>query len=141
MIRELPGVGEVGDAPAVEAVFSHALLSESLELLGIAGSLSPEQAVTSDLLGGASVVDLIKLVPAAELGGQAVPQQLHQLDELLRFEAVGAPQVAVEEGANPGVLEGPRVAIEINESGRSGLLNNVLDLRVGHRCEYLIGVA
>src|ERR1700722_20667660 len=124
MIRELPGVGEVGDAPAVEVVFSHALLSESLELLGIAGSLSPEQTVTSDLLGGASVVDLIKLVPAAELGGQAVPQQLHQLDALLGFVAVGAAQVAIEVGPHLRILEVPRVAVEINESGRNGLLNN-----------------
>src|ERR1700722_1208287 len=141
MIRELPGVGEVGDAPAVEVVFSHALLSESLELLGIAGTLSPEQTVTSDLFGGASVIDLIKLVPAAELGGQAVPQELHQLDALLGFVAVGAAQVAIEVGAHLRILEVTRVAVEINESGGNGLLNDVLYLRVGHGCEYLIGIA
>src|ERR1700729_235099 len=69
VITQLPGIGEVGHPPTVEVVFSHALFSESLEFFGIAGSLSPEQTVTPDLLGGASVVDLIKLVPAAELGG------------------------------------------------------------------------
>jgi hypothetical protein len=31
MIAELAGVGEIGDAPAVDAIFGHAFLGKSLE--------------------------------------------------------------------------------------------------------------
>ena len=46
MIAQFPGIREVGDPPAVEIVFSHALLGESLEFFGIAGSRAPRTGST-----------------------------------------------------------------------------------------------
>src|SRR5262245_66151404 len=99
VIAELARIGEVGHLPAVEIVFGHAFLGEALEAVGIAGGLRAEQAVAADLLGRAAVVDLVELVPAAELAGHGVPQELEQLHALLSLVAVGAAQVAVQTGA------------------------------------------
>jgi hypothetical protein len=80
VIAEFAGVTEVRHRPAIKTVLCHALLGEAFEFFGIAGSLCPEQAIAPDFLGRAAVVDFLKLVPAAELAGQTVPQQLEQLD-------------------------------------------------------------
>ena len=67
MIAELAWIAEIGDLPAIQIVLGHALLGESLEFIGIAGGLCAEQAVAPDLFGRPTVVDFVKLVPAAEL--------------------------------------------------------------------------
>ena len=99
VIAELTWIGQIGHLPAVQVVLGHALLGESLEFIGIAGGLCAEQAVAADLLGRAAVVDFVKLVAAAELARQTVPQQLEQLDALFRLVAVRAAQILIEIGA------------------------------------------
>src|SRR3984957_9821520 len=132
VIAELARMGEIGDLPAVEVVLRHAIFGEALEAIGVAGGLGAEQTVAANLLGRAAVIDLIELVTAAELGSDAVPKKLHQLDALFRLVAVGAAHVAVDIGADFRVLEIVGVRIEIDEAGRDRLLDNVFDLRIGY---------
>ena len=87
MIAELAWIAEIGDLPAIQVVLGHAFLGETLEFIGVAGGLRAEQAVASDFLGLAAVVDFVKLMPAAELARQTVPQQLEQLDAFLGLVA------------------------------------------------------
>src|SRR5215831_19773473 len=129
VIAELARIAEIGDTPAIKAVFGHAFLGKSLEPVGIAGGLSAEQAVAADFLGRAAIVDLVELVPAAEFACHAVPQQLEQLDPLLGLVAVGAAQILLEIGPNLGVLEVAGVRVEIDEARRHGLLDQVFDPR------------
>src|SRR5580704_15407960 len=65
VIAERARIGEVGYLPAVQIVFGHAVFGKALEAIGVAGRLGAEQAVTTNLLGRAAVVDLIELVAAA----------------------------------------------------------------------------
>src|SRR6516225_3527701 len=96
VIAEFARIAEVGHLPAAEIVLRHALLGEALELVGVAGGLRAEQAIAADFLGRAAVVDLIELVPPAELARQAIPQQLEQLHALFRLVSIGAAQVLIE---------------------------------------------
>src|SRR5262245_58034241 len=96
VITERARIGQVGYLPAIQIVLGHALLSETLELVGVARRLGAEQAIAADLLGRAPVVDLVELVAATELCRHTVPKQLHEFDALLSFVAVGAAQIAVE---------------------------------------------
>ena len=116
VIAELAGIGEVGHLPAVEIVFGHAFLGEALEAVGIARRLRAEQAIAPDLLGRAAVVDLVELVPAAELGCQAVPEELEQFNALLGLVAVGSAQIAIEIRTHLRVLEVAGVGIEIDQA-------------------------
>src|ERR1700736_4479782 len=130
VIAELAWIAEIGDLPAIQVVLGHALLGEALEFVGIAGGLCAEQAVAPDRLGRAAVVDFVKLVPAAELARQTVPQQLQKLDALFRLVAVRAAQILIEIGPDFRILEIARVAVEIDETRRDGLLDEVLDPRI-----------
>src|ERR1700744_1136726 len=68
MVAEFAGVREVGNAPALEVVFGHAFLGETLEFVGGARSLRAQQAIAPDFLGRAAVIDLIEFVASAEFG-------------------------------------------------------------------------
>src|SRR5882762_7723637 len=141
MIAELAWIAEIGDLPAIQIILGHALLGESLEFIGIAGGLCAEQAVAPDLFGRPAVVDFVKLVPAAELARQTVPQQLEQLDAFLGLVAVRTSQILIEIGPNFRILEIKRVAVEIDETRGDGLLDQVFDPRVTLPGDYLIFVA
>jgi hypothetical protein len=88
VIAEFAGIAKIGHLPAIQIIFGHALLGEALELVGITRGLRAEQAVAPDFLGRAAIVDFVKLVPAAELACQTVPQELQQLDAFFRLVAV-----------------------------------------------------
>src|SRR5579871_759196 len=75
VIAQFAGVGQIRHLPAVEVVFCHAVLSKTFKPVGIAGRLRAEQAVAADFLGRAAIVNFVKLVPAAELAAETVPQQ------------------------------------------------------------------
>ena len=104
VIAKLAGIAEIGGLPAIQIVLGHALLGESLEFIGIAGSLCAEQAVAADFLSRTAVVDFVKLVPAAELARQTVPQQFEQLDAFFGLISVRAAQILIEIGSNFGIL-------------------------------------
>src|SRR5262249_60950064 len=89
-------VGQVLRLPAVDVVLAHAALGELLPAVVLARGEGTEQGVAADLLVAARVVDLVELVPAAELGADRVPQKLHELDPLDRVDTAGAAQVEVE---------------------------------------------
>src|SRR6266849_1293166 len=125
VIAEFAGICEIGHAPAVDAVFGHALLGKSLEPVRIAGGLGAEQAVAADFLGRAAIVDLVELMPAAEFTCHAVPQKLEKLDPLLGLVAIGAAKISLEIGPDLGVLEVAGVRVEIDEARRDGLLDQV----------------
>src|SRR5436309_2098732 len=121
-------VDQVLRLPSVQVVLGHARLGELLPAVVLAGGERAEQRVTPDLLVAARVIDLVQLVAAAELGPDRVPQELHQLHALDRVDAAGAAQVEVEVLAQVGLLEVPRVRVQIDEPARHRLLDEVLDL-------------
>src|ERR1700720_1469524 len=127
VIAELAWIAEIGDLPAIQVILGHAPLGEPLEFIGIARGLRAEQAVAPDFLGRAAVVDFVKLVPAAELARQTVPQQLEQLDAFFGLVPVRASQILIEIRPDFRILEIARVTIEIDEAGGNGLLNQGLD--------------
>ena len=67
-------VDEVGDGPAVQVVFGHALLGEAGHGIGQAGLLRGEQEFRPDVFMVSGVVALVEFVPAAELGADRVPE-------------------------------------------------------------------
>src|SRR5687768_10204829 len=67
VIAQLAWIGEIRHAPAVEVVLGHALLGESLEPVGVAGRHGAEERIPADFFGRTAVVDLVELVPCAEL--------------------------------------------------------------------------
>src|SRR6476660_8360037 len=79
VITEVSWISEIRHFPTVEIVFRHAVFDEAFELFGVAGRQRPPIVEQPDLLGGAAIVDLVKLVATAKLGAEAVPQQFHQL--------------------------------------------------------------
>ena len=141
MIAEFARVGEVGNPPTVEVIFRHALLGEAFEAVGVTRRHGAEQGVAADLLGRAAIIDLVELVATTEFRSYRVPQELHQLDPLLRLVAVRAAEIAVEIGADLGVLEVHGVAVEIDQARGHRLLDQVLDLGIGHGGDDLIGAA
>src|SRR6476620_4238999 len=60
--------------PPVLVVVGHALLGEPDHLVERAGSACVPHALDADILVVARVVDLVELVPAAELGADRVPR-------------------------------------------------------------------
>src|SRR6185437_7152387 len=99
------GVDQVGDGPAIEVVFVHALLGEALVAVGLAAARGGEQDLHADVLAVAAVVALVELVAAAELGPDGVPEELHELDALDRLDAVGSADVSLQIFPYVGVLE------------------------------------
>src|SRR5437588_6855311 len=98
-------VDEILHLPSVQIVLGHAALGELLPAIVLAGGERAEQRVAADLLVAAGVVDLVELVPAAELGADRVPQELHELDPLDRVDPARAAHVEVEVLAEIRVLE------------------------------------
>src|SRR5258706_14194191 len=76
VVAEFARVGEIGDAPAVDAVFGHAFFGKSLETVRIARGLGAEQAVAADFLGRAAIVDLVGGLAAPAFAPPAVPPHL-----------------------------------------------------------------
>src|SRR5712692_10536460 len=89
-------VDEIFRLPPVEVVLGHARLGELLPAIVLAGAQRAEQGVAPDLLVAAGVVDLVQLVPPAELGADGVPQELHELDPLDRVDPARSSEVEVE---------------------------------------------
>src|SRR5581483_139083 len=117
MKAELARIEQVRHGPAVEVVFGHALLGEALEAGGVAGGVGAEQGGTAELLRRAAIVDLVELVAAAELAGDGIPEELHQLHPRLAGIAVRAAHIAVEIGAELGIGEITCMRIEVDEPG------------------------
>src|SRR5688572_33164458 len=89
----------------MQIVFRHALLGESLEPVGSARGLSTEEAITSDLFRRAGVVDLVELVPTAELATERIPQQFPKLHAVFGRIAVRSSEILVEIRPDVGVVE------------------------------------
>src|SRR6266446_10078078 len=106
-------VDEILHLPPVQIVLGHAALGELLPAIVLAGGERAEERVAPDLLVAAGVVDLVELVPAAELGADRVPQELHDLDPLDGVHAARSPEVEVEVLAKVRRLEVPRVGVQI----------------------------
>jgi hypothetical protein len=66
------------------------------------------------------VVALMQLVPAAELGADRVPQQLHQLDPLDGLDAVRAAQVRIQVGPDIGAGEVVGAGADVDQSASLG---------------------
>src|SRR5438132_3216365 len=93
---EAARIHQILGLPSVEVVLRHARLGKLLPAIVLAGAERAEERVASDLLVAAGVVDLVQLVPAAELGADGVPQELHELDPLDGVHAARSPKVEVE---------------------------------------------
>src|ERR1019366_8531697 len=74
--------------PAVGVVVGHALVDQRLHRRHVPPALCAGQRLGADVLPPAGVVALIQFVPAADLGADRVPQQLHDLDPLDILDAV-----------------------------------------------------
>src|SRR5262249_52366047 len=131
-------VDEVLRLPPVDVVLGHAALGEVLPAIVLARGERAEQRIAADLLVAARGIDLVQLVPAAELGSDRVRQELHQLHALDRVDAAGAAQVQVEILAQIRVLEVPGVRVEVDEPAGDRLLDQVLDLHVGFWRQHLV---
>src|SRR6516164_3736391 len=90
---DIIGIDEIGDCPALEIVFGHALVRKALPALVLARGERSEQRVAADFLVAAGVVDLIEFVARAELCANRIPQELHQLDALDRRDAARASDI------------------------------------------------
>src|SRR5262245_62470513 len=99
------GVDEVASRPAVEVVFRHARLGELFPAVVLPGRERPEEGVAPDFLVAARVVDLVELVPAAELGADRVPQELHELDAPHCVDTARTSQIEVQVPAEVRRLE------------------------------------
>src|SRR5215510_13266986 len=111
-------VHEILGRPAVEVVLRHAALCELLPVVVLPGGEGTEQGVATDFLVAARVVDLVQLVPAAELGAHRVPQELHELDPLHGVDAARAPKVEIEILSEVRRLEVPRVRVQVDQAAR-----------------------
>src|SRR5262249_13898708 len=89
----------------------------------------------------ARIVDLVELVPTAELGADRVPQQLHDLDALAVVDVVRAADIFGEILVDRGIVEVLRGRREINERGGDDLLDDLLHAPVGVAGEYAIARA
>src|SRR5580704_11692667 len=73
-------IDQIGYGPAVEIVFRHALLSETLVLGGLPEHIRCHQDLEANALVIAKVIPLIEFMSAGKLSPHCVPQQLHELD-------------------------------------------------------------
>src|SRR5262249_50435847 len=83
-------VDEIFRGPAIEIVFSHALLCKLFQPHIGARSHRAEQSIASDLLMATTVVDLIKFMARAKFGPDSVPQELHKFYPPDCIDAAGA---------------------------------------------------
>src|SRR6188768_2060443 len=86
VVRIEPGVGD----PALLVVVGHAGIGERDHAVVGAGAPGVEQRLNADVFVITRVVDLIELMPSAELGADRIPQQLHDLDALAVIDVVRA---------------------------------------------------
>src|SRR5262252_7524134 len=131
-------VDQVLGRPPVEVVLRHAGLRELFPSVVLTRGEGAEQRVAADLLVAARVVDLVQLVPAAELGAHRVPQELHELDALDGVDAARAAEVAIEVTPEIRRLEVARMRVEVDEPARHRLLDEVLDLHIRFGGQHLI---
>src|SRR5262249_19938169 len=110
------GVDEVASRPAVEVVFRHARLGELFPAVVLPGRERPEEGVAPDFLVAARVVDLVELVPAAELGADRVPQELHELDAPHCVDTARTSQIEVQVPAEVRRLEVLGVRVEVDQA-------------------------
>src|SRR5258708_3053714 len=92
--------------------------------------LQPRHLGTLAARGGAGGVGLVSVGMAGDVARKTVPQQLEQVEALFRLVAVRAAQILIEVGPDFRILEITRVAVEIDETRRDGLLDEVLDPRM-----------
>ncbi len=80
-------------------------------------------------------------MPPAELGPHGIPEQLQHLDPLDRVVAARAPEIAIDQGPKLGVLEIVGVGVQIDQTTRDGLLDDLLHPGIGRGRQRPVGHA
>src|SRR5580658_6959309 len=96
---------QVRHGPAIQVILAKALVGERLVAFELAGGRLAEKELDASVLMIARVVALVELMPAAELGADRVPEQLHDLDPFDGVDPVRAADVPVQVAADLRVLK------------------------------------
>ena len=126
--------------PAVLVVLRQAAVDHRHHLVHVAGGLRLAQTLQADFVLAAGVVDLIQLVTAAELAADGIPHQFQDLDALHVVHAVGAAHVFRQVFIDLRVVEIPGAGRQVDQAAGDVALDDIFDLRVGHRCHDAVGL-
>src|SRR3954454_20411011 len=103
IVRADPGIA----GPALLVIIGETLVGERDHPVIGARAARIEQRLDADVLVVAGVVDFVELVPAAELGPDRIPQELHDLDALAIADVVRAAHIFRQILVDRWILEIP----------------------------------